>query len=280
MGIKRVVDTSFWTDTEEFTPEERYFMQWLLTNPFTTQLGIYKIALKQSALQMGYSDDTFRQLLDRFEAVYGVIIYSKDTKEIAIKNYLRHSIIKGGAPVRDCLIKEMRNVKNKDLIIQVFSHLKKYDDLNDTVKKIIKEYEEKNGELHYCNEKPINKDIDNENENENENEVSYHDTSTIRSVVDYLNQKAGTDYRYTTRKTQEKIQARINENYTLAHFKIVIDKKCDEWIGDEKMEKYLRPETLFGPKFESYLNAKTTKRQQVNTGIPVGADQNDLDGVF
>lgn len=278
MVIKRVVDTSFWIDTEDYTPEERYFFAWLLTNPFTTQLGIYKIALKQSALQLGYSEDTFKYLLDRLENVHGAIIYSKDTKEVAIKNYLRYSIIKGGAPVRDCLIKELRKVKNKDLIAQVFSHLKGYDDMNETVTNLIKEYEEKNGELQYCNEK--HNDIDNENDNDNENEVSYHDTSTIRSIVDYLNQKAGTDYRYTTKKTQDKIKARLNENFTLEQFMIVIDKKCAEWMGDEKMEKYLRPETLFGTKFESYLNAKTTKRQQVNTGVPVGAEQNDLDDVF
>ena len=184
MGIKRIVDTSFWTDgkVDEFSPEDKYFMLYLLTNPFSTQLGIYEISIKQAAFQMGYSDDSFKALLERFESKYGMIAFSKETNEIAIKNFLRHSIIKGGAPVRDCLIKEMKNVKNKDLISIVFSHIKGIENLNETVKNIIAEYEEKNGTLYYSNEKHNENENnnennnENENENENENDVSYHDS--------------------------------------------------------------------------------------------------------
>lgn len=174
MGIKRIVDTSFWTDgkVDEFSPEDKYFMLYLLTNPFSTQLGIYEISIKQVAFQLGYSMDAVKVLIDRFENKYGVILFSQDTKEIAIKNFLRHSIIKGGAPVRDCLIKEMKTVKNKDLIACVFSHIKGSESLNETVRNIIAEYEEKNGVLSYSNEKQNG----NENENENDNEVSSHDT--------------------------------------------------------------------------------------------------------
>lgn len=173
MGIKRVVDTAFWTDgkVDNFSPEDKYFMLYLLTNPFTTQLGIYEFSIKQVAFQLGYSVDAVNVLLDRFENKYGIIIYSRTTNEVAIRNFLRHSIIKGGAPVRDCLIKEMKKVKNKDLISMVFSHIKG-DSLNETVKNIISEYEQQNP-LNYSNEK--------DNENDNENEVSYHDSSTNRS---------------------------------------------------------------------------------------------------
>lgn len=172
MGIKRIVDTSFWTDgkVDEFSPEDKYFMLYLLTNPFSTQLGIYEFRIKQVAFQMGYSMDAVRVLVDRFESKYGIIKFSAETNEIAIKNFLRHSIIKGGAPVRDCLIKEMKKVKNKSLIAGVFSHIKGFEDLNETVKNLIAEHEEKNGNLYYSNDKQNN------NENDNENEVSYHDT--------------------------------------------------------------------------------------------------------
>jgi hypothetical protein len=155
-------------------------MLYLLTNPFSKQLGIYEISIKQAAFQMGYSVDAFNVLLDRFENKYHMILFSKETNEIAILNFLRHSIIKGGAPVRDCLIKEMRGVKNKDLIANVFLHIKGAEDLNETVKNIIKEYEETNGVLRYCNEKQ------NDNENENDNEVSYHD-SPNESLNDSFN---------------------------------------------------------------------------------------------
>lgn len=171
MGIKRIVDTSFWTDgkVDEFTPEDKYFMLYLLTNPFTTQLGIYEISIKQAAFQLGYSMDAVKALIDRFENKYGILIYSPKTDEIAIKNFLRHSIVKGGKPVEDCIKKEMLKVKNKKLIAKVFNHISDKDDLNVTVSKIITLYK---------NENDIENDIENDNDNgnDNDNEESYHDS--------------------------------------------------------------------------------------------------------
>ena len=99
------------------------------------------------------------------------------------------------------------------------------------------------------------------------------------NIVDYLNQKAGTKYKPSSKKTQTCIHARLAEGFNLDDFKTVIDNKCADWLGDPKMEQYLRPETLFGTKFEGYLNAKTTKKP-MNTGIPSGDEQNDLDDLF
>jgi predicted phage replisome organizer/uncharacterized phage protein (TIGR02220 family) len=74
------------------------------------------------------------------------------------------------------------------------------------------------------------------------------------SVISHLNEKAETNYRATSKATKSHINARLSEGYTLDDFISVIDKKCAEWKGTN-MEKYLRPETLFGSKFEGYLNA-------------------------
>lgn len=79
------------------------------------------------------------------------------------------------------------------------------------------------------------------------------DINTIVSTIDYLNSKCGTKYKASTRKTKDLIKARINDGFNLEDFKTVIDKKYDEWMGIE-YQKYLRPITLFGTKFESYLN--------------------------
>jgi uncharacterized phage protein (TIGR02220 family)/predicted phage replisome organizer len=80
------------------------------------------------------------------------------------------------------------------------------------------------------------------------------------SIISYLNEKAGTGYKPTTAKTKSAIKARLSEGFKIDDFKTVIDKKCSEWLGDPKMEKYLRPETLFGTKFEGYLNARVSKQ--------------------
>ena len=96
---------------------------------------------------------------------------------------------------------------------------------------------------------------------------SSHSTAAPE-IIDYLNSKIGTHYRATTRKTQSLIKARMNEGFTVDDFKKVIDNKSAEWGKDSKMSKYLRPETLFGTKFESYLNqtaVKAKKSKRINT---------------
>lgn len=85
------------------------------------------------------------------------------------------------------------------------------------------------------------------------------DKDIYMSIVSYLNEKAGTKFKHTTAKTKSAIHARLAEGFTVDDFKAVIDKKCAEWITDEKMAQYLRPETLFGTKFEGYLNQKERK---------------------
>lgn len=75
-------------------------------------------------------------------------------------------------------------------------------------------------------------------------------------VIDHLNQRAGTHYRATTANTRKLIKARLKEGFTVDELKLVIDKKCADWLNNRDMVQYLRPETLFGNKFESYLNAK------------------------
>ena len=78
----------------------------------------------------------------------------------------------------------------------------------------------------------------------------------IKEVVDHLNQRAGTHYKATTASTRKLIKARLKEGFTVDELKLVIDKKCADWLNNRDMGQYLRPETLFGNKFESYLNAK------------------------
>lgn len=90
-----------------------------------------------------------------------------------------------------------------------------------------------------------------------------------KNAVDYLNEKAGTKYKYNSKNTTKHIKARLNDGYTLEDFKSVIDKKCSEWLNTD-MEKYLCPDTLFGPKFEKYLNQKIIHK---NIGIPASTQE-------
>lgn len=248
--MKRVIDTSFWTDdkvVDLFSPEDRYFFLYLMTNPHTTQLGIYPINKKYMAFESGYSLETIKVLLDRFQNKYGIIKYSDKTGEIAIKNYLKHSIVKGGKPVEDLLMKEIKEIKDKQLLKYVFDAIADTEDINQSVETIL----------------PLLNVNDNANDNDNDDSYheSYHESSIVQDVISYLNEKVGTNYRPSTRKTRDLIKARQKENFTLDDFKKVINKKTAEWKGTD-MEKYLRPETLFGTKFESYLNQREVKPKE------------------
>lgn len=82
-------------------------------------------------------------------------------------------------------------------------------------------------------------------------------------IINYLNEKTKSKYRASNKTTQKHINARLKEGYSVDDFKTVIDKKCTEWLGTN-MEQYLRPETLFGTKFESYINSKVSNKSAPN----------------
>lgn len=103
---------------------------------------------------------------------------------------------------------------------------------------------------------PPNIEIELEKEIEIELKLDYLNnmSSKFDEIINYLNLKCKTNYKTSSKKTQNLIKARLKEGFTVEDFKKVIDIKVADWLGNKDMEQYLRPETLFGTKFESYLN--------------------------
>lgn len=105
-----------------------------------------------------------------------------------------------------------------------------------------------------------------------------------KDVIDYLNEKIGARYKASSAINKRLIDARVKEGYTLDDFKRVIDNKVASWAQDQKMSKYLRPQTLFGTKFESYLNERAPSvpahasfgAEAYATGAMDGVDEDDL----
>lgn len=89
------------------------------------------------------------------------------------------------------------------------------------------------------------------------NNIEDNINNNIEDIIMYLNQKAKKKYRTNIAKTKTLINARMKEGFTVEDFHTVIDNKCAEWLNDSKMQRFLRPETLFGTKFEGYLNSTT-----------------------
>lgn len=121
MAKYRMVRTEFWDNpvVEEMTPEEKYFYLYLLTNSKTTQIGIYRITKKQMAFHLGYSLETVHSLMDRFVEDHQLIRYNPETRELAIKNWGNYNLHKGGKPIMDCIISELKEVEDLSLISYV-----------------------------------------------------------------------------------------------------------------------------------------------------------------
>jgi hypothetical protein len=152
MAKFRYIYTDFWNDQkviERFTPEDKLFMLYLLTNKYTKQIGVYRIPLKVIAFEIGYSTESINSMIERFMNQYKLIAYDEETSEIAIKNWGKYNLNKGGTPVECCIKAELEEVKNKNLLLYVYDGIK-----NEKLKEIFKEHIDKF--------KDINKDVNND----------------------------------------------------------------------------------------------------------------------
>ena len=116
---------------------------------------------------------------------------------------------------------------------------------------------------------PVTLRNDTEEELEEEKEREEEKESTIipyKKIIEHLNNKTGKKFSHKSSANQKLIKARFNEDYTLEDFIRVIDIKTNEWINDEKVKKYLKPDTLFRTSnFDKYLNQEdiTDKGEEV-----------------
>ena len=94
MAVYRTIYLTYWTDPkvdDEFTPEDKYFYLYLLTNPHTNICGCYEIGEKQCSRETGYNQETVSRLLKRFEEVHDVIRYNNSTKEVLLLNWHKYN---------------------------------------------------------------------------------------------------------------------------------------------------------------------------------------------
>lgn len=238
MALFRSVNMNFWTDTkvsDDYTPEDKYFMLYALTNSYTNLIGCYEISIKQMANDLGYSKDTIESLLKRFKEVHKTIDYDFETKELLVKNWYKYNwnaSPKLDAPLKENLLK-VKSSKFYKYLAEIYNNRETIDDT-----------------LYIPYKYPIYTTNTITNTITNSNTIN--NNININNIIDYLNLKTNKHFKYTASNIG-KIRARIKEGFTEEDFKQVIDKKCLEWLNDKKMNTYLRPETLFGSKFESYL---------------------------
>lgn len=113
MAIYRNISMNFWSDTkvvDEFSPEDKYFMLYCLTNKYTNLCGCYEISIKQMVSDTGYNEETIKKLLDRFNEKYKVIKYNTENKELLINNWFKYNWTKS-EKLDKPLLEEIKNIK-------------------------------------------------------------------------------------------------------------------------------------------------------------------------
>ena len=126
MAKYRHIHVEFWQDAkvlEEMTPEDKYFYLYLLTNPNTTQIGVYQITKKQMAFDLGYSTESISSLLDRFINMHKLVKFNEKTRELAVIHWGKYNLNKAGKPVLDCVKKELSLVKDKTLLWEIMNNI-------------------------------------------------------------------------------------------------------------------------------------------------------------
>ena len=268
MGRFRTISTEYWSDckvVDDFSKDEKYLFLYLLTGPRTNLCGCYEISKKQISFDTDLSRKETDAALAALES-HNVIRYSEQTKELLILNWAKHNWSKSaGDKMRVPLKKEIDEVKNdafREYLAAEFNGDTPSMDIQDSEDPSL-EGDRSPIEGGYSFTYPNTNTISNPNTDSNTKSKAVNTkdqelTNKAKDVVAYLNQQCGTHYKDTAEGTLKHIKARLRE-FTVEDCYTVIDKKARDWLRDEKMRKYLRPETLFGSKFESYLNEPTAR---------------------
>ena len=184
MAIFRHIQTAFWKDPkiiEDMTPEDRLFFLYILTNPSTTQIGVYNITKKQMAFELGYSIEVINSLVNRFENQHNVIRYNEETREICIINWGKYNLNKGGKPIIDCVKKEVSQVKDKSLLKIIADKIEKHE-----IKDIFIQAYDNNDTSTISTQKEKENEKQKENKKEKESGEKEYEYSSQKPTIEQL----------------------------------------------------------------------------------------------
>lgn len=293
MATYRNVQMSFWTDSkvmDDFTPEDKLFFLYIMTNPLTSLCGCYECSKMRMSRDTGYSVETITNIIYRMENIHHVARYNDETKEILIMHWDKYNWTQS-SKVLDGAYKGALQIKSPEFKGYVLRKLQKYGyEIDENILATIpypypmdKTVTDTVTDIYINNNYPIPENINSNVEHITNNSTSTKksnsdneaDEEVVKEVIDYLNARVGANYRPNTAETVKLIHGRLNEGRTIEDFKYVIDVKADEWIGTSQ-EQYLRPKTLFAQSnFENYLQQRRgVKKKSKRSGKePVDWDE-------
>ena len=284
MANYRNIQVSFWTDSkviEDFTPEDKYFYLYLMTNPLTTLCGCYEISRKQMSIHTGYSVETIDNILYRMETLHDILRYNKETRELLLLNWHKYNWVGSDKVLKGAYIETLK-IKDAEFRAYLFYTLKEHGyevpeldtlsipypyPLRSTFSLVYSSVSniDSNNAIHDREEYTVEQ-LNNNKPKEDKKEQEHPHEKEIREIISYLNERVGGRYSPKTAETVKLLSGRLNDEYTVEDCKDVIDIKAKEWMGTE-MEKFLRPRTLFAPSnFENYLHQKDIKTPMMKQG--------------
>ncbi len=126
MAIYRNVSINFWRDSKVmdlFSPEDKYFMLYCLTNSYTNLCGCYEVSIKQMAKDTGYNEETIRALLERFTQKYKMIGYDFETNELLMANWHKYNWTSSHKLDKPLLndIKSIKSLKFREYLTNLYN---------------------------------------------------------------------------------------------------------------------------------------------------------------
>lgn len=278
MAVYRNVNMSFWTDTkvmDEYTPEDKYFMLYALTNNYTNIIGCYEISIRQMSNDLGYNKDVVESLLKRFKEVHKTIDYDFDTKELMIVNWNKYNW--NASPKLDVpLYTAIESVKSDlfhDRLATIYNQRESISEKEDTLSipyrygmDTTNSNRNRNSNSNsniICGEK---KSKPNDNEPPYEKIVEYVNSCGEKNTHMFTKIKSF-NFSPETKNTRKLIKTLWKQKYSMEDFQYVIACKYDDFIEHERLfnngmmsSKYYNPATLFADSnFSKYLEEARQK---------------------
>ena len=275
--VCRMISTGFWTDNKviDFSANDRLVFLYLLTNKHTMMCGCYELNFRVASFETGLTvpeiEDAVRELSE-----VGVIRYSSQTREVLIVNWMRYNASEKPNDKRfKRLLAEIPEIKDDSFRRTLESYVSSLDSKEGAYKGLTRGFDAASkGEgrdpitIPIPNPETIAMSTSESNGGDSDSEYA----EIQARVLEYLNQRCGTNYRTEISIDKSPIVARLRDGFTEDDMKTVIDKKVDEWSGTE-FEMHLNPDTLFGARFEKYLNQKIVKKTEKKSHAQELADK-------
>lgn len=251
----KVIHDYFWTDPyiKDLKPETKLLFFYLITNRYTHYSGIYHIHEEVIQLETGLSKKDIKYGIDTLSKGYR-IVYDRPSGYIWVIQMAKYQA--NGIKQWKGIANHLKTVHNKGIIAKFLNHYKDND--------IPYQYPIDTLSMGNHTETVTVTETETENSNRKcaEEENAQKEKIPYKEIMDYFNKQLNRKFTHNREATQDLIRARWNEGFRVDDFKRVVDNKV-HWVDDEKMDKYLRPETLFSNKhFESYLNEKPQQEQR------------------